>query len=166
MTLASLLSPQLLRFTAVIVAGLVVDLGTGWSLANLAGTPLVYAAGAGFLVGALFNYVLHEFWTFRAADSRLSLDRAVLYLAMMMVTLGARLAVVFLLEPFATGRIGSLAALIGAAGVSFVVNYLLSRFVVYRRASGAVPVATASGCESAPPLAGQPFAQGKHRDDH
>lgn len=139
MRFSPVISPQLLRFAAVIVAGLAVDLGTGWSLANLAGLPLVYAAGIGFFTGALFNYVLHEYWTFRAPDSRLSLGRAVLYLAMMCVTLGARLSVVFLLAPVATGRIGSLAVLVGAAGVSFVVNYLLSRFVVYRRPAGALP---------------------------
>jgi putative flippase GtrA len=159
MRLAPLISPQLLRFAVVIVGGLAVDLGMGWSLANLAGVPLVYAAGIGFFTGALFNYVLHEYWTFRASDSRLSLGRALLYLAMMCVTLGARLSVVFLLAPLATGRIGSLAVLIGAAGVSFVVNYLLSRFVVYRRPTGTPPEMQRTSAE----LALVPEKQGNGR---
>lgn len=159
MRLSALVSPQLLRFATVIVAGLAVDLGTGWSLANLADVPLVYAAGIGFFTGALFNYVLHEYWTFRAPESRLSLRRAVLYLAMMCVTLGARLSVVFLLAPQATGRLGSLAVLIAAAGVSFIANYLLSRFVVYRRHTGTSPEMESTSAE----LALVPKKQGNGR---
>ena len=89
------------------------------------------------------NYLMHEFWTFRAPDSRLSPSRAMLYLGMMAATLGARLSVVRALEPLAGGRIASLAVLIAAAGVSFIINYLLSRFLVYRRSSRASSLATA-----------------------
>ena len=133
MTLAKLLSSQIVRYFCVVISGLIIDLGIGWTLANFAGLPLVYGAAVGFFAGAVFNYVLHEFWTFKADDSRLSLKRAVLYVVMIGVTLVARLGVVAVLTPLASGKIGSLSVLIAAVGVSFVVNYLLSRFVIYRR---------------------------------
>lgn len=135
----ALIAPQLVRFGFVVVGGLVLDLGMAWSLANLASLPLGGAAVAGFLSGALFNYVLHEFWTFRSAESRLSMRRVVLYLSMMVAVLGTRLGVIALLSGGLHGPVGSLVVLVCASGVSFVVNYLLSRFVVYRRQDGPGP---------------------------
>lgn len=125
--------PPFLRFALVIGAGLAIDLGTAWCLANLAGLPLAAAAVAGFLAGALFNYVLHELWTFRAPGRGLSVSRAALYLAMMAGILGVRLVIIAALSRVLSGPAGSLAVLVAAAGASFTVNYLLSRFVIYRR---------------------------------
>ncbi|QTL03815.1 GtrA family protein [Aquabacter sp. L1I39] len=122
-----------MRFGFVVVGGLFLDLGIAWSLANLAGVPLEVAAVAGFFSGALFNYVLHEFWTFRSPNSRVSGRRVTLYFVMMVAVLGIRVGVVALLSHPLHGPLGSLLALVCASGVSFVANYLLSRFVVYRR---------------------------------
>lgn len=133
MMLAPTLSSPFLRYFCVVVGGLVIDLGLAWTLANLAGVPLVLAAATGFSVGAVVCYFLHEFWTFRAEDSRLSLKRAGLYIVTMATTLSARLSIVALLAPLGSGHVRSLAVLIAAVGVSFVVNYLVSRFVIYRR---------------------------------
>lgn len=122
-----LFASSLVRFGVVAVAGLAVDLGTAWLLRPLMALPL--AAFFGFCVGAAFNYLLHERWTFgtRAASAR----RGSLYLLALLATLGTRVASVALLER--TG-LPDLAVLILATGVSFVVNYLLSRFLVFRPA--------------------------------
>jgi putative flippase GtrA len=136
MSFRALLSPNIFRFLVVVVFGLGVDLSVAWSLANLAGIPLVYAASGGFLLAAIFNYVLNELWTFADENNHLSFKRALLYILLMLITLGTRLLLVFLLSPYESGRVSSLAILIAAAGASFVVNYCLSRFVVYRRTIG------------------------------
>lgn len=131
----TLLSPHLLRFVAVLVAGLVIDLGSAWGLTNIVGLPIVLSAVIGFLAGAVFNYILHELWTFRSSESHLSVRRAALYLSLMLLILGVRLAIITVLSPVLSGPVGSLLLLIAAAGVSFVVNYLVSRFIIYRRRS-------------------------------
>ncbi|QJP16157.1 GtrA family protein [Starkeya sp. ORNL1] len=136
MKVRALLSTNMFRFLVVVVFGLCMDLSVAWSLANFAGIPLVYAATGGFLLAALFNYVLNELWTFADENCHLSFKRALLYVLPMLVTLSSRLLLVFLLSPYGTGRVSSLAILIAAASLSFVVNYCLSRFVVYRRTIG------------------------------
>jgi putative flippase GtrA len=129
--IARLLDSSLVRFGLVAVAGLAVDLGTGWTLANFAGVPLKIAALAGFCVGAAFNYLLHERWTFRTGTA--SARRGSLYLAALLATLATRIGAVAVLERLvAPGPAGSAAVLVLATGVSFVVNYLLSRFLVFR----------------------------------
>lgn len=133
MTALPSVSGELLRFATVIVAGLVVDLATAFIVAEVVGLPLPVGAATGFFAGALFNYICHELWTFRVAGGALSTSCASLYLVSALVILGVRLLVTTVLSPLAVDRLSSLVVLIAAAGVSFVVNYLLSRFVVYRR---------------------------------
>ncbi|VWX53018.1 GtrA family protein [Novosphingobium sp. 9U] len=126
-TLQGLLASSLVRFGLVAVAGLCVDLGTAWLLRSL--MPLPLAAFFGFCVGAAFNYLLHERWTFgtRQASAR----RGSLYVLALLATLGTRVGSVALLERTA---LPDLAVLALATGVSFVVNYVLSRFLVFRPA--------------------------------
>lgn len=125
--LARLFASSLVRFGLVAVAGLGVDLGTAWLLRPF--MPLPLAAFFGFCVGAAFNYLLHERWTFgtRAASAK----RGSLYLLALLATLGTRVGSVAILDRTA---LPDLAVLILATGVSFVVNYLLSRFLVFRPA--------------------------------
>ncbi len=59
-----LFASSLVRFGLVAVAGLCVDLGTAWALRSLTTIPLTLAAFLGFVAGAIFNYLLHERWTF------------------------------------------------------------------------------------------------------
>jgi putative flippase GtrA len=128
---------ELVRFTGVAVAGLCVDLGLAWTLAEGAGLALTVSAAAGFAAGAAFNYLLHEVWTFRAGARRLSAARAMRYAGALGLTLAARLAAVAALEGVMSGPGAGISILGLAAGVSFGVNYLASRFLVFR----AVPAA-------------------------
>lgn len=133
MKLAGIIPPDLLRFGVVIVAGLVVDLSVGVVLTSFVGVPLVASAAIGFFAGALFNYVVHEKWTFGTPRDRLSVMRATLYLGATLLTLAVRMLVAFLLTTFATGAVSNLTVLFLSACASFFANYLLSRFVVYRK---------------------------------
>lgn len=134
------LSGDFIRFGMVSVLGLCVDLAVAWSLARWLGVPLPAAAFGGFLAGAALNYGLHEAWTFAAKDRRPSVRRGGLYLLALGVTLGVRVATVALLEAlvFRTPD-QALAALVAATGLSFVVNYLLSKYVVFRSPPATAP---------------------------
>ena len=122
-----LLGSSLVRFGFVAVAGLCVDLATAWTLRTAFDLGLPLAAFLGFCAGAAFNYLLHERWTFgtRAASAR----RGSLYLLALLATVATRVGAVALLERSA---LPDIAVLILATGVSFVVNYLLSRHLVFR----------------------------------
>ncbi len=121
---------ELARFGVVAVLGLCADLGLAWALAVWGGWPLPGAAVAGFVCGAVVNYLLHTVWTFQAGPP--SLRRGVLYLVSLGVVLGVRLGVLFVLERIAPLMPMREAALLAvAATVSFLVNYLLSRHIVF-----------------------------------
>ena len=124
---------ETLKFGVVAVAGLVVDIGAGTALNVFFALPVVLCSLIGFFCGAAFNYVLHEIWTFKKADRAMSVSRGVLYVATLGLVLASRLVSVSLLTPFVEQTtIGVIIILIGASGVSFVVHYLLSKFVVFR----------------------------------
>lgn len=119
------------RFLAVAVIGLIIDLAVAWSAARFLGVPLWLAAGIGFVVAAALNYVLHELWTFRDGMQKLSAGRGARYAIALAVTLGVRIAVVALLVVI-FGSAYTLPVLVAGAGVSFCVNYVLSKFFVFR----------------------------------
>lgn len=129
--IARLLERQVVRFGLVSLAGLTVDMAAAWAVLRGLDAPLPLAALAGFLCGALFNYALHEGWTFATATP--SLRRGALYGAVLGATLATRVGTVAALDRLA-GHAPALAMpiLLVAVGVSFTVNYTLSRTVVFR----------------------------------
>jgi putative flippase GtrA len=132
------LSGDLIRFGVVSVLGLCVDLAVAWMLARW--LPLPAAAFGGFLAGAALNYGLHEAWTFASKDRRPSVRRGGLYLLTLGITLGVRVASVAALEALVfPAPDQALMALVAATGLSFVVNYLLSKYVVFRAPSQTPP---------------------------
>lgn len=124
------------RFFAVAIAGLVLDLAVAWSAVRLLGLPLWLAAAVGFAVGAGVNYALHELWTFREGARRLSAGRALRYGAALAATLGSRVGTVAVLATL-VGDAYPLPVLLAGAGVSFLVNYLISKHFIFRPDSGA-----------------------------
>jgi putative flippase GtrA len=124
---------ELLRFGAVAIAGLLLDLSIAWTLAVPVGIDLKLAAAAGFGAGACLNYVLHEVWTFRDGAQSLSAARALRYLGALALTLATRIATVAVLERLFPGDGRALLVLLGATALSFFVNYAASRFFVFRR---------------------------------
>jgi putative flippase GtrA len=122
---------EILRFFAVTVLGVVLDIAMAYALHSALGWPLWLAAASGFVIAAGANYAIHQTWTFRAGPRRLSLGRAARYGAVALVTLLARLAAVAALAPLA-GPDLALGVLIAGAGVSFCVNFTLSKLFVFR----------------------------------
>jgi dolichol-phosphate mannosyltransferase len=132
LTGATLQSGQhLARFCMVAVAGLAVDMAIAWALNSLLVVPLTLAAIVSFTVAAGFNYLAHEFWTFGIGGS-LSAKRGGLYLVTLGITLAARLAVIVLVQRAFSLQPGqALVALVPAVGISFVVSFLLSKYLVF-----------------------------------
>jgi putative flippase GtrA len=122
---------EMARFLAVLVIGLVVDVTVAWSASYFLGIPLWLAAAAGFLVAAALNYLLHEVWTFRIGMHRPTAGRMARYGLTLCATLVTRVATVAVLAQILENDY-ALPVLIAGAGVSFCVNYLLSKYFVFR----------------------------------
>ena len=125
---------EAVRFFAVAAAGFVLDIGVAWSVERFLGLPIWIAAAIGFAFAALMNYVLHELWTFRNGVRHLSSGRASRYVVGLLLTLATRVVAVYVLDALLNGGY-PLAVLIGGAGASFCINYLLSRYWVFRRSA-------------------------------
>lgn len=123
---------EIMRFFLVSAGGVVIDIAIAYAIATLLETPLWIAAAVGFSVAACGNYILHEIWTFRHETSRLSGRRALYYFITSGVTLACRLVVVAGLSAWIS-RDYALGILISGAAVSFFVNYLISKFLVFSR---------------------------------
>lgn len=125
---------EMIRFFAVTVMGVVIDIAIAWALHTYAGVPLWLAASVGFVLAASGNYVLHQTWSFQNGSRRLSLSRGAKYGLVALLTLLARVATVAALERAWEGG-WPLLILIGGAGVSFFVNFSLSKLFVFAEAA-------------------------------
>jgi putative flippase GtrA len=124
---------EMLRFFVVTVLGVVLDIAIAYGLHELAGVPLALAAVIGFICAASANYVLHQLWSFQTSSRGLSLRRAAKYGLVAGLTLLVRVCVVAGLDLYLSGAY-ALAILICGAGVSFFVNFTLSKFFVFAEA--------------------------------
>lgn len=129
----------LARFGAVAVVCLALDLSVAWLAAGRIGVPLPAAAALGFAAGAVLSYALHEFWTFRDGARTASRARMVRYGTVLAVVFLVRIGAVALLETLWPGPAAVLPILAASVGLSFSVNFLLSRRVVF------VPARTGDG---------------------
>lgn len=124
---------ELVRFGTVTVLGLAVDLAIAWTLAVFFYVPLPVAAAMGFACGALLNYLLHGMWTFGVGQGTFSARRVTSYVIVLALVLSVRIASVAVLTWLIEDSKGyELAILVAATGISFFVNYLLSKYVVFR----------------------------------
>ncbi len=121
---------ELVRFFAVTVMGVILDLAIAFALHTGLGVPLWLAAATGFTLAAAANYVIHQSWSFQRGPRGLALRRAGLYALVALATLAVRVAIVALLARALAGAY-PLAILVAGAGGSFFVNFALSKFVVF-----------------------------------
>jgi putative flippase GtrA len=119
-----------LRFFAVTVLGVIIDLAIAFALHQWAGVPLWLAAACGFTLAAGVNYVIHQSWSFGGGLGSLSARRAALYGVVALATLAVRVGIVALLDR-ALPEAWPLAILVAGAGGSFCVNFVLSKWVVF-----------------------------------
>ena len=121
---------ELLRFFSVTLLGLALDIAIAFAVHHLLGAPLWLAAGIGFVMAAGANYMIHQTWTFQTGQRRVSANRAAKYALVAIITLIARVAAVAALDRILGAELPLLILLLGA-GVSFGVNFTLSKFFVF-----------------------------------
>lgn len=125
---------QALRFTAVAVIGVIIDFAIAFALTRIAAVPLWLAAVIAFFIAALGNYAAHELWTFRTATTQFSSRRAIQFVLASVCTLLIRLTVIALLGLWFESAY-NLLVLVIAIGISFSSNFVISKFLVFRRKS-------------------------------
>ncbi|WP_159086869.1 GtrA family protein [Loktanella sp. Alg231-35] len=121
-----------LRFGIVSIIGLCVDIALTWLVFASFGVSLLVSAAIGFAAGACLNYALHEFWTFKRTESRVSIQRLTRYAIALVATLTARLCAVFVFSRVMDEVQYALLILILATGISFVMTYLISKLFVFK----------------------------------
>ncbi|SFT11664.1 Putative flippase GtrA (transmembrane translocase of bactoprenol-linked glucose) [Sulfitobacter marinus] len=120
------------RFFAVALAGLMLDLALAWVASRVFGLPLWMAALLGLVTAAGANYIAHELWTFQNASRKLSIKRAFRYGLGLTATVGTRVGTVAILA-ILFGEEHALAVLVAGACVSYLVNFLISKYFVFRK---------------------------------
>ncbi|MEQ1610935.1 MAG: GtrA family protein [Hyphomonadaceae bacterium] len=123
------------RFFLASVGAFGADLLLALALREGLQLSVTLSATISFVVVWISAYFVHEYWTFRHAESRVSADRLARNLAANGAALACRVAVVFVLEVMHAPDSAVLAGLyiITGAGCSFCLNYLLNRFWVFSR---------------------------------
>jgi putative flippase GtrA len=130
---------EFVRFFAVTVLGLIIDLAIAYALSAGLGVPLWLAAAAGFTLAATITYAIHQTWSFQTGPRGFSARRAALYGGTALATLAVRVAIVAVLDRILPDSL-ALPILICGAGGSFCVNFALSKFVVFAaRPDGETP---------------------------
>ena len=121
---------ELARFLIVSIAGIILDIVVAYLIIFALGTPVWVAAGFGFFAATCFNYLLHEVWSFKNNFFGLSKKRLKKYIVASGFVLLIRLASVKGLT-ISLGSEEILQILILGAGISFVFNYFVSKFLIF-----------------------------------
>lgn len=121
---------EILLYTALTLGGLIVDLGMANMLVYLFAIPLVVSGAFGLLVGTITNYFIHLKITFKDHGLPASWTGFAKYLQTCLIGAAVRIGALMIFSLFSA--IESITSLIIATGISFSVNYLLSKFYVFR----------------------------------
>lgn len=121
-----------IRYALASVAALGVDFVLTLSLHTFTPLPLYACAAIAFVTVGIAFYFVHEFWTFRAEDSRASASRLSRNLFVLGCAFLARVSAIATLE-FVHPPEGLLAPayVIVGAGLSFTINYVVNRAWVF-----------------------------------
>ena len=124
---------EILRFLLVASAGLVIDITVASVAVLYGGLADIPAAAIGLGAGMVFNYVLHLLWTFRGHSHKASLRHFLRFATGVAATLVVRAAVLGGIEAAGWQPLMPVPVrlFIGAA-VSFVLSYLICRYLVFR----------------------------------
>lgn len=121
-----------IRYALASVAALGVDFVLTIILYSFTDLPLYACASITFVTVGVSFYFVHEYWTFRAEDSRVSAARLTRNLFVLGCAFLARVSIIAILEFIhpADGLLPVLYFGVGA-GLSFTINYLVNRAWVF-----------------------------------
>ncbi len=125
---------QFVRFSITIGIGLVVDVCISMFLTKSLGVDLPIAAAVSFLIATIANYFMHSYWTFSASNRRFSFPRLLSYSIVCGLALASRFATLKVEQvmdlPWLLDK--DLTYLVVAIGVSFMINFVFSKFIIFR----------------------------------
>lgn len=121
---------EIAYYTFLTFGGLIIDFGIANLSAYWLGIPLIIAGAIGLIAGTITNYFIHLNITFRARNIKASWSNFIKYVKTCLAGAATRL---ILLALFASlTNFSDFFSLLCATGCSFLVNYLLSRFYVFK----------------------------------
>lgn len=129
-----LLQKEPVLFFLISLVGIVLDLGAGTAILFFSDSSTYLASVAGFFVGLVTAYVGHEKFTFYREDSRLNVRTFMKFATSSLLVIGIRLGVIFIISSMfvVTTSLWETMVLCVAAAVSFVINYVVSRKIVFK----------------------------------
>lgn len=135
--IAKLFEMQAVRFFLMSLVGVVADLAVATAVLIALKSSAYVASICGFSVGVVVAYAGHQKCTFGTRESKLALSRFAGFACTSLLVIGVRLCVIYLGKSAFNGSVVWLdqALLVGAVGVSFCVNFVVSKFVVFRESA-------------------------------
>jgi len=131
------ITPQHLKelsvYTVLTLGGVLVDLGTANLLVYALSIPLLISGACGLITGTITNYFIHLNITFKTKNIKSSWKFFFKYVQTCLLGAGVRLIILAILGLFS--NFPSFYALIIATGASFAVNFILSKFFVFKQPS-------------------------------
>lgn len=126
---------QILRFYAVLCLGLIIDVTIALFLFKIVFFKFSFALCLGFLSGTLSNYLLTRFWVFRSFEQKL-INSFYIYALVAILILFIRIlsSHILLLSDFFIDRY--LLVLIISVGLSSIINFILSKYVLFNSQVG------------------------------
>ena len=137
--LSSLYSQRItiIKFFSVSLLGGGIDAACGLFCLNYLGMDLYLSASVGFFVGLVAGYVLHQIWTFSETTKRARANFFRFCMAYVLLLLIRYIIVAALLQLHMLFGISGMAyvesiSYIVMLGLSFVCNYLICKYFVFR----------------------------------
>ncbi|MEM0986715.1 MAG: GtrA family protein [Pseudomonadota bacterium] len=127
------LSAAGLRYAIAVGCAAAIDLAAAWLAASWLGLPLAHSAGLGVILGGIAAYFLLEFWAFKRPASAFSFKRLGSLLVVVLVTLVLRASIVAALAAVFPSDHAVLPILCVAFGITFTINFLVNRFLIFAR---------------------------------
>jgi putative flippase GtrA len=120
---------KLARFGAVGVLNTIIDYAVFVFCFQVMELEPLVANTVAFLIAVNFGYVMNKTWTFRdESRGRIAVTRGILFLASYAIGFVAGSAVLWLASSYVDPRIAKIASI----GASLVINFILSKTVVFR----------------------------------
>jgi len=121
---------EILKYGSLTFGGLAIDIATSILLVYFVHFPIIVAGAFGLLMGAAANYFIHLKITFKDRLLATSWKGYFKYLQTCMIGAAFRLFTLGILSLFT--NFSSFLSIIIAIGLSFIVNYLLSKYYVFK----------------------------------
>jgi len=125
---------KLMKFFWVGVAATLVDWGMFATLHRFVGFDYILAVAVSFSCGSIVGFIFNRRWTFEVKDK--ALTRLFVYIS---VALSALFITMWLMSVF-IGRWGfnALVARVFVTGIVFIYNFLMHRYLTFRKTSGGI----------------------------